>query len=102
MSKVEKYHERVYYPFHELHVSIMNTSTLSPPNVSKGKFRPNFQTSFCKILTNKYHHVSVQAESFHLNGHIIGFGPHTQKLESPYKTPLNTLKVKGLKEGLTL
>ena len=42
------------------------------------------------------------AESFHLNGHIIGFGPHTQKLESPYKTPLNTLKVKGLKEGLTL
>ena len=44
-----------------------------------------------------------QAESFHLNGHIIGFRPQTQKLESPYKTPSSTLAVKGLsnhdKEG---
>ena len=31
--------------------------------------------------------MKVQAESFHLNGHIIGFRPQTQKLESPYKTP---------------
>ena len=37
-----------------------------------------------------------QAKSFHLNGHIIGFGPQTQKLESPYKTSSNTLAVKGL------
>ena len=29
-----------------------------------------------------------------LNGHIIGFRPQTQKLESPYKTPSNTLAVK--------
>ena len=41
--------------------------------------------------------MKVQAESFHLNGHIIGFHPQTQKLESPYKTPSNTLAVKGLK-----
>ena len=40
--------------------------------------------------------MKVQAESFHLNGHIIGFRPHTQKLESPYKPPSNTLAVKGL------
>ena len=40
--------------------------------------------------------MKVQAESFHLNGHIIGFGPQTQKLESPYKTPSSTLAVKGL------
>ena len=40
--------------------------------------------------------MKVQAESFHLNGHIIGFRPQTQKLESPYKTPSNTLAVKGL------
>ena len=33
---------------------------------------------------------------FHLNGHIIGFRPQTQKLESPYETPSNTLAVKGL------
>ena len=47
--------------------------------------------------------MKVQAESFHLNGHIIGFRPQTQKLESPYKTPSSTLAVKGLsnhdKEG---
>ena len=36
-----------------------------------------------------------QAESFRLNGHIIGFRPQTQKLESPYKTPSSTLAVKG-------
>ena len=40
--------------------------------------------------------MKVQAESFHLNGHIIGFHPQTQKLESPYKTLSNTLAVKGL------
>ena len=42
--------------------------------------------------------MKVQAEGFHLNGHIIGFRPQTQKLESPYKTPSNTLAVKGLTE----
>ena len=70
--------------------------TLSLPNVAKRKFRPKFQISFSNILRNKWHHVKVQAESFHLNGHIIGFRPRTQKLESPYKTPSNTLAVKGL------
>ena len=60
--------------------------------------KANFQISFSKILTNKQHLVKVQAESFHLNGHIIGFRPHTQKLESPNKTLSNTLAVKGLKK----
>ena len=41
--------------------------------------------------------MKVRAESFHLNGHIIGFRLQTQKLESPYKTPSSTLAVKGLK-----
>ena len=41
--------------------------------------------------------MKVQVESFHLNGHIIGFRLQTQKLESPYKTPSSTLAVKGLK-----
>ena len=40
--------------------------------------------------------MKVQAESFHLNGHIIGFRPQTQKVQSPYKTPSSTLAVKGL------
>ena len=48
-------------------------------------------------ISNFIFHVKAQAESFHLNGHIIGFRPQTQKLESPYKTPSNTLAVKGLK-----
>ena len=39
--------------------------------------------------------VKVKAESFHFNGHIIGFCRQTKKLESPYKTP-STLAVKGL------
>ena len=32
-----------------------------------------------------------------MNGHIIRFRLQTQKLESPYKTPSNTLAVKALK-----
>ena len=40
--------------------------------------------------------MKVQTESFHLNGHILGFRVHTPKLESPYKTPSKTLAVKGL------
>ena len=40
--------------------------------------------------------MTVQAESFHLNGHIIGFRAQIQKLESSYKTPPSTLALKGL------
>ena len=40
--------------------------------------------------------MKVQAESFHLNGHIIGFRPQTKKLELPHKTLSNTLAVTGL------
>ena len=50
------------------------------PNVVKGKFRPDLQISFSKILKNKQHHVKVQTESYHLNGHIVGFRPQTQKV----------------------
>ena len=41
--------------------------------------------------------MKVQAESFHLNAHIIGSRLQTQKLDSPYKTPSNTMAVTGLK-----
>ena len=34
----------------------------------------------------------------YLNGHIIGFRLQTQKLELPYKTPLSTPAVKGLRK----
>ena len=78
-------------------LSSIEFQILSLPNVAKGKLGPNLQVLFSKILTNKYRHAKVQAESFHLNGHIIGFCPQTQKLESPYKTLSNTLAVKELK-----
>ena len=68
---------------------------------SKKQIRPNVQISFCEILTNKYHHMYVQVESFHLNGHIIGFRLHTEKLESRHKTPSSSLAVKGLIQVLT-
>ena len=45
--------------------------------------------------------MTVQAESFHLNGHIRGFRPQTQKLASSYQTPPSTLAVKGLKVQLS-
>ena len=61
-----------------------------------------FPISFPKILTNKEYHVKVQAESFHLNGHITGFRPQLQKLELPHKTLSNTLAVKGLKLVINL
>ena len=46
--------------------------------------------------------MKVQAKSFHLNGHIIGFRPQLQKLELPHKTLSNTLAVKGLKLVINL
>ena len=70
--------------------------TLSLANVVKGKFRPDFQISFSKIFKNKKYHVKVQAESFHLNGHIVGLRPQTQKFQSPFKSPSSTLAAKGL------
>ena len=86
----------VTHPLHHL-LPTRDTFTLSLPNVAKGKFRPNFHISFSNILTNKWHRVKVQAESFHLNGHIIGFRLQTEKLESPYKTPSSSLAVKRLR-----
>ena len=84
----------VHAPY--LFLEILCILTLSLPNLAKSKFRPNFQISFSEILKNKYRHVKVQVESSHMNGHIVGFRPQTQKLESPYKTPSSTLAVKGL------
>ena len=72
--------------------------TLSLPNVVKGKFRPDFQIAFSNIMKNKKYHVKVQAGNFKLNGHIVGFRPQTQKLQSPFKTPSSTLPVKALKK----
>ena len=36
--------------------------------------------SFRKIVKNKQHHMKVLLNSFHLNGHTLGFHPQTQKV----------------------
>ena len=41
--------------------------------------------------------MKLQVERFHLNGHFIGFRPQSQNLKTPYKTPLFTMAVKGLR-----
>ena len=35
------------------------------------------------VQHNKHNHSKVLLSSFHLSGHILGFHPQTQKLESP-------------------
>ena len=39
------------------------------------------------MLRNNNYDVKVLLKRFHLNGHITGFHPQTQKLEPPYETP---------------
>ena len=39
------------------------------------------------MLRNNNYDVNVLLKRFHLNGHITGFHPQTQKLEPPYETP---------------
>ena len=39
------------------------------------------------MLRNNNYDVKVLLKRFHLNGHITGFHPQTQKLEPPYGTP---------------
>ena len=36
---------------------------------------------------HKWYHAKVLLKRFHLNGHIIGFHPQTQKLELHYMSP---------------
>ena len=45
------------------------------PRVPKTKIQEKFQTSFCKILKNKWCHVKVLPNRFYLNGHTIRFCP---------------------------
>ena len=49
-------HPNFKYGGHTITLSILSHAvvlTLSLPNVAKGKFRPNFQISFSKIVRNK-------------------------------------------------
>ena len=54
--------------------------------------------SFCKIVKNKQYLMKVLLNSFHLNGHTLGFDPQIQKLEPHLLTQVLTLGVKGLKD----
>ena len=73
--------------------------TLSLPRVPSSKLRQKSWISFCKIVKHKQHHMKVLLNSFHLNGHTLGFHPQTQKLEPHLLTLLGlTLGVKGLSQ----
>ena len=62
--------------------------TLSLRKVLSSKLRKKSWISFCTIVKSKQHHLKVLFNSFHLNGHTLGFNPQlTQGL---------TLGVKGL------
>ena len=52
---------------------------------------------FCKII-NKYH-MKVLLNSFHLNGHTLGFHPQTQKIQPHLLTQGLTLGVKKLRNN---
>ena len=43
----------------------------------------NVYWKFCKNMKNKKHIWKVLLNSFHSNGHTLGFHPQTQKLEPP-------------------
>ena len=53
--------------------------------------------SFCQIVKNKQYHIKLLLDSFHLNGHTLGFYPQTQKVQPHLLTQGLTLGVKGLK-----
>ena len=57
---------------------------------ANSKLQTNLPISFSQILKNKIAPCEVRAESFYLNGHIIGLK------ESPHKTLSSTLIMKGL------
>ena len=71
--------------------------TLSLPNMAKGKFRPNFQISFSKILRKKI--VSCESTgrelSFEWSHHSISFTD--SKVRVTLQTLSNTMAVRGLK-----
>ena len=54
------------------------------------------------MLPNKSYLVKVLPESFHLNGHTIGFRSQTKKIEPPYKTPSFTLGAMKLRRNKML
>jgi len=70
--------------------------TLSPPKAAKVKIRKKLQISFSKILKKKKDGGELFQNTFHLNGHTIGFSPQTQKLEPPYEISSLALGVIGL------
>ena len=56
--------------------SYLRLLTLSLPRVLSSKLS---KKSWISIVKNKQHHLNVLFNSFHLNGHILGFHPQTQK-----------------------
>ena len=73
----------------------ITVSRLSEHDIAKKKWQLNFAISRfgfsaqtqkleAAVQHNKQHHRKVPLSSFHLNGHTLGFHPHTQKLQPPW------------------
>ena len=55
------------------------TFPLHPKSRKKSKIRErNLQISFFKMPNNKHHHEKELLKRFHLNGHTMGFHPHSK------------------------
>ena len=70
---------------------------LNPFTTKSAKFKTEGE-----FLNFKQHHFEVLLNSFHLNGHILGFRPQTQQLKPHLLTEGLILRVKGLKVKSTI
>ena len=73
-------------------IGILINLTLLFPRVQSSKQRGKS----CKIVNNKkQYHLKVLLNSFHLNGHTLGFHPQTQKVQQHLLTQGLTLGMKS-------
>ena len=70
--------------------------SLKPFSAKGAKSKPEEKVLnlICKIVKNKHHHLNVLLNSFHLNGHTLGFHPQTQKFK-PLLTQGSTLELES-------
>ena len=67
------------------------------PQKAKFKTKGKMLNFISKIVKNKQYHLKILLNSVYLNGHTLGFHPHTQKLQPHFLIHGLTLGVKGLR-----
>ena len=61
-------------------VNLIQFIALTPKSAKFKTEGKNLEFHFCKIVKYKQHYLKVLLNSYHLNGHTLGFHPQTQKL----------------------